>query len=249
MKSRFWNSEKDSKNHEKERFQSESKTFIEEKQRNRKEKNSENKNENNSSHSSNDKDENMNYAFAIVDDSIFSSKTSSKSKFLRFSWILNHVATIHVCNDIMTHRLIQKKDEDERIVTAQNCEWTIQSYDHIVIKRQEKFQIKEMTLLNVCYIFEFMTNLISRHILIEKNVHFMSETEKLYRNKKTIVYAIKKNDHFYIENNDDENQNFESKDQNFESKDQNFESKDQNFESENQNFESENEIFDQKSLN
>ena len=77
----------------------------------------------------------------------------------------------------------------------------------------------------------------------------MSETKKLYRNEKTIVYAKKKNDHFYIENNDDENQNFESKDQNFESENQNFESENQNFESENQNFESENKIFDQKNLN
>ena len=38
MKSRFWNSEKDSKNHERKRFQSENKTFIKKKQRNRKEK-------------------------------------------------------------------------------------------------------------------------------------------------------------------------------------------------------------------
>ena len=77
----------------------------------------------------------------------------------------------------------------------------------------------------------------------------MFETKKLYRNEKTIVYAKKKNDHFYIENNDNENQNFESKNQDFESENQNFESENQNFESENQNFESENEIFDQKNLN
>ena len=85
-----------------------------------------------------------------------------------------------------------------------------------------------------------MTNLISKHILTEKDVHFMSETERLYRNEMTIVYAKKKNDQYYIENNDndDEDQNFES---------QNFES--QNFESENQNFESENEIFDQEKIN
>ena len=50
-----------------------------------KKKNSESENENNSSNSSNDENENMNYAFAIVDDSIFSSKTFSKSKFFRFS--------------------------------------------------------------------------------------------------------------------------------------------------------------------
>ena len=214
MKNRFWNSAKDSKSHERERLQSESRTFIEKKQRYEKKKNSENENENNSSNSSN-VEENMNYAFAIVDDSIFSSKTFSKSKFFRFSWILNHATTIHVCNDIMTHRFIKKRDENERIVTAENCEWTIQLYDHIVIKRQEKFEIKEMILLNVCYIFEFMTNLISKHILIEKDVHFMSETKRLYRNEKTIVYAIKKNDHFYIKNNDDENQNFESENENF----------------------------------
>ena len=63
----------------------------------------------------------------------------------------------------------------------------------------------------------------------------MSETERLYRNEKTIAYAKKKNGQYYIENNDDE--------------DQDSESKDQDSESENQNSESENEIFDQKDLN
>ena len=180
----------------------------------KKKKNSENENGNNSSDSSN-VEENMNYAFTIVDDSIFSSKTSSKSNSFRSSWILDYAATIYVCNDIMTYRFIKNRDGDKRIVTAENCKWTIQSYNHIVIKRQKKFEIKEMILLNVCYIFEFMTNLISRHILTEKDVHFMSETKRLYRNKKTIVYAIKKNDHIYIEDNDDENQNFESENENF----------------------------------
>ena len=40
----------------------------------------------------------------------------------------------------------------------------------------------------------------------------MTETERLYRNKKTFNYAKKKNCQFYIENNDDDDkeQNFES---------------------------------------
>ena len=85
-------------------------------------KNSEN--ENNKTNSSNDEDgKNMNYAFAIVDDSIFSLKTSSsKSKPLRSSWILDHAATIHVCNDTMTHRFIKKRDGDDRTVTAEDSE-------------------------------------------------------------------------------------------------------------------------------
>ena len=90
-----------------------------------------------------------------------------------------------------------------------------------MIKRQEEFEIGEMTLLNVCYIFEFMANLVSGHILTEKGVHFMSETGRLYRNETTIVYAIKKNDHFYIENNDDDDQDFESEDENFDQKEEN----------------------------
>ena len=63
-----------------------------------------------------------------------------------------------------------------------------------------------MIFFNVYYIFEFMINLISRHILSKKDVHFMTETEKLYRNKKTFDYAKKKNDQFYIENNDDDDE-------------------------------------------
>ena len=52
----------------------------------------------------------------------------------------------------------------------------------------------------------------------------MTKTERLYRNKKTFNYAKMKNDQFYIENNDDDDEIFES-------------------------FESENEIFDQKNEN
>ena len=69
-----------------------------------------------------------------------------------------------------------------------------------------------MTLMDVCYIFEFITNLISRYILSKKDVHFMTETERMYRNKKTFDYAKKKNKQFYVENNDDddEKQNFKN---------------------------------------
>ena len=49
----------------------------------------------------------------------------------------------------------------------------------------------------------------------------MTETEKMYRNEETFDYAKMKNNQFYIENNDDDDEIFES-------------------------FESENEIFDQK---
>ena len=81
-----------------------------------------------------------------------------------------------------------------------------------------------MILLNVCYILEFMTNLISKYIFLKKDVHFMTEIERMYRNEKTFNYVKKKNNQFYIENNDDDDEIFES-------------------------FESENEIFDQKDEN
>ena len=178
--------------------------------------------ENNSSNSSN-AEENMNYAFAIVDDSVFSSKTSSlkRSSSLRSSWILDHAVTIHVCNDIMAHRFIKNRDGDGRTVTAEGSEWTIQSYGHIVIKRQGEFEIGEMTLLNVCYIPEFMANLVSGHILSENGVHFMSKTGRLYRNEKTFAYAKKKNGHFYIEDNDDKYQDSESENEIFDQKEEN----------------------------
>ena len=79
-----------------------------------------------------------------------------------------------------------------------------------------------MTLSNVCYISEFMTNLISRHIVSERDVYFMSKIERLYRNEKTFDNAKKKNNQYYIENNDDDDEIFESS----------------------KNFESENKIFD-----
>ena len=186
--------------------------------------------------SSNEEDFKMNKPFAIIDDLVFSSKissskisstkTSSSKLFLRRSWISDHAAITHVCNKIMTLRFIKNRDEDNWTITVENCEWSIKSYDHIKIKRQKEFEVKEITLLNVCYIFEFMTKLISRHILFKKDVHFMTETERLYRYEKTFDRAKKKNDQFYIENNDDndEKKSFES-------------------------FESENEIFDQKDEN
>ena len=90
----------------------------------KKKKNSENKN--NKTNSSNEENFKMNNAFAIIENSVFSSKTSfSKLKFLRFSWILNYAATTQLCNDIMTHRFIKNKDQDEQIVTAENSDWII----------------------------------------------------------------------------------------------------------------------------
>ena len=197
-----------------------------------KKKNSGGENGNNSSNSSDDEDEKMDYAFAVIDDSVFSSSSSktssSKSKSLRSSWILDHTATTHVCNNTMAHRFIKDRDGDGRFVTAGGDRYTIQSYGHIVIKHQGEFEIGEMTLLNVSYIPEFMANLVSGHILYKKGVHLMTETGRMYRNGKTFGYAIKKNGLYYIEDHDDEDQESESKDQ---------------------DADSENEIFDQKDLN
>ena len=82
-----------------------------------------------------------------------------------------------------------------------------------------------MTFLNVCYIFKFITNLISKHILSKKDIHFKTKTERLYRNEKNFDYAKKKNNQFYIDNNDDddEKQNFESENEIFEQKEENQE--------------------------
>ena len=61
----------------------------------------------------------------------------------------------------------------------------------------------------------------------------MSKTERLYRNKATFNYVKTKNNRYYIENNDNDNE------------EQNFESKHQSVES----FESKNEIFDEEEEN
>ena len=71
---------------------------------------------NNKTKSSNEENFKMNETFAIIDDLVFSSKTTSsktsslKSKFLRFLWILDYAATTQVYNNIMTHRFIKTKD-------------------------------------------------------------------------------------------------------------------------------------------
>ena len=70
------------------------------------------KSENNKTNSSNEKDFKMNKIFAIIDDSVFSSKTfslkTSFSKlFLRRLWLLDHATIAHVCNKIMIHRFIK----------------------------------------------------------------------------------------------------------------------------------------------
>lgn len=60
-----------------------------------------------------------------------------------------------------------------------------------------------MTLLNVAYVSDFMTNLVSQDILYTKGVYFDNGKMHLYREGKTMAYVERHNGHYLMENNID----------------------------------------------
>lgn len=61
--------------------------------------------------------------------------------------------------------------------------------------------LQQMTLLNVAYISDFMTNLVSEDILYTKGVYFDNFKMHLHRKGETVGYVERLNGHYLLENN------------------------------------------------
>lgn len=131
----------------------------------------------------------------------FTTLSVIESSFLKSSWILSHGSTTHVCNKTMKHRFIKDEDGNGKTIIAGNQALQIEAFGHMDVYFDTDEGVKTMTLLNVSYIENFMTNFVSGIILHKKGVDFDTEYSRLHKNGETMGYAHFRHDHFLIEDN------------------------------------------------
>ena len=91
---------------------------------------------------------------------------------LRNSWILDNGSNDHVCNSIMKHRFIKTREGTEEKVTAGSEILEIKCYGNIQIIVSSSTGLKLITLIDVCYVPDFMINIVSDYRLFLKRVYF-----------------------------------------------------------------------------
>lgn len=170
---------------------------IENKKKKPEEKKSEGGRGNNSSIRTTAKSPKLDSVLSVIDESNYSSSRHS----LRSSWILSYASTIHVCNDTMKHRFVKEKDGGGQCIIAGTQKVPVVAYGHIRIEHEGEHGMKEMTLTNVAYIPDFMTNYVSGHILCMKGVHLNTESGRLHRHGSTYGYAQRKFRLYLMEDN------------------------------------------------
>ena len=123
---------------------------------------------------------------------------------LEGSWILNNGSNIHVCNSTMLSRFTKTRDAgpSDTLTTGTQvipieCFGTIQ----ITIKAPTETGYATMTLLNVAYVSDFMTNLVCQSILAAKGVYFDGWKNHLHREGRPIGFVEPINGHYIMENN------------------------------------------------
>lgn len=97
----------------------------------------------------------------------------SSSYPLKDSWILDNGLDTHVCNSSMQSWFIQTRlSEPHDNLTAGTQTIPIESFRTVNITIQTPTGFQQMTLLNVAYILDFMTNLVSENIPSSKGLYF-----------------------------------------------------------------------------
>lgn len=92
---------------------------------------------------------------------------------LQGSWILDNGSDSHVCNSTMLSRFTKTRLAGPKdTLTSGAHKLPIECFGTVVITVRSPTGPMKMTLLNVAYISNFMTNLVSQHILSTKGVYF-----------------------------------------------------------------------------
>ena len=118
------------------------------------------------------------------------------------SWLLDNRTNIHVCNSTMLSRFIKTRSSGpEDTLRAGNQILPIECYGTIDIFINTPIGCQMITLLNVAYVSDFMTNLVSINILTSKGVYFNSKEMHLYRDTGTMAYVENHGGFHLMENN------------------------------------------------
>ena len=135
---------------------------------------------------------------------VIKSNFSTHTFALQSSWILDHGSSTHVCNSSMKHRFIKDREGNGQNLIAGTQILPIEAYGHIDIRYQAEGRIGKITLTNVSYVSQFMTNIVSGVILHTKGLDFDTQGCRLHKNGKTFGYANIKHGHFIMEDNIEE---------------------------------------------
>lgn len=121
---------------------------------------------------------------------------------LRSTWIFDNGSAIHVCNKTMAHRFIkERKCTDGSALMSGNGLVPVTYYGKIVINVDTPKGKGTMTLANVSYAPEFMTNVVSGSILEDKGFHFDGQNRRLQSKGQTKVLVKRIGGHYALENN------------------------------------------------
>ncbi|KAG7007910.1 hypothetical protein G7Y79_00008g025480 [Physcia stellaris] len=132
----------------------------------------------------------------------FTSDSSSSSYSLRSSWIMDHGSGIHVANKTMKQRFQKERDcTDGSSVMSGMGSLPILAYGRIRLNVSTPTGKSTMELLNVCYVPDFMVNIVAGSILADKGLHFDTAHGHLHRNGAPIVRVPRVGAHYVLEDN------------------------------------------------
>ena len=121
---------------------------------------------------------------------------------LHSSWIHDGGSAIHIANSTMKDRItIERKCADGSTVLSGNGLSPIHGYGTIKINVDTPNGIGTMTLTNVFYVPDFVTNVVGGTILDDKGVFFDAEWRRLRRGQQTVCWVTRVGGHYVLEDN------------------------------------------------
>ena len=111
--------------------------------------------------------------YGIFTTAIAFSSFASFNYFLRSSWILDNESDTHICNKIMLHRFRKTRNVSFSEIIIDETRSKIEIIDEIEISINvfEK-KIWKILFIDVCYIFNFMTNIAAQRKFRIKKIYF-----------------------------------------------------------------------------
>jgi hypothetical protein len=121
---------------------------------------------------------------------------------LQNAWILNNESNIHVCNDTMLSRYIKHRNLNLEDCFIAKTQWLlIESYESIIFIVDTFRNLESMTLMNVTYVIDFLTNTVILNLLIANKVHFDSWKMHLHSKNNILIHVKCQNDHYLLKSN------------------------------------------------
>ena len=118
---------------------------------------------------------------------------------------MNYSSKIYIVNKLITNRFKKHLNcINKSIVIFDNDSLSIKIYNQIriiIIIFKEK---EVITFTNVCYVSNFIINVIANSILIDKELYFDIQYNYLYRNETSVVLVLRIREHYVLEDNSKE---------------------------------------------